>query len=189
MPNLILIKHSLPEIIPSIPASKWNLSETGRLRCKDLAEKLMFYSPDIFISSVEPKAIETAQIVARHFSKPFYSFVNLHEHDRTGVDFVSKKQFESSMNIFFKFPERLVLGKETAFQACERFSKTIASLEGRYQNKSLAIVAHGTVITLFVAQTAGLEPFSFWKKMGLPSFVVFSLPQLELLTIVEKAFV
>ncbi len=38
------------------------------------------------------------------------------------------------------------------------------------------VVAHGTVITLFVARRAGLEPFPFWKRLGLPAFVALSLP-------------
>ncbi len=188
VPNLILIKHSLPELIPAVPASKWQLSETGQLRCKTLAEKIEPYSPDMVFSSIEPKAIETAQIVAKHINKTCRTFENLHEHNRTGVDFVSKEVFETSVSTFFKSPEKLVFGKETAAQAHERFSKAIALLVKKYQNKNLAVVAHGTVITLFVAQTAGLEPFTFWKKLGLPSFVVFSLPQLELITVVENAF-
>jgi len=188
VPNLILIKHSLPEIIPGVSASKWKLSETGRLRCNALAQKIAPYSPDIVISSVEPKAIETAQIVAEYIAKPFHTFEGLHEHDRTGVDYVGQEQFESSVNAFFKFPGKLVLGNETALQAYERFSKAITALENAHQNKSLAVVAHGTVITLFVAQAVGLEPFSFWTKLGLPSFVVLSLPQLELVKIIENAF-
>jgi broad specificity phosphatase PhoE len=186
VPYLVLIKHSLPEIIPNVPASEWKLSETGRIRCKALAEKIVPYSPDMVISSVEPKAVETAQIIAKHISKTFHTFEGLHEHNRTGVDFVSKEQLEASVNAFFKFPEKLVFGNETALQAHERFSKAITSLENEYQNQNLAVVAHGTVITLFVAKAVGLEPFSFWKKLSLPSFVVFSLPQLELVRIVES---
>jgi broad specificity phosphatase PhoE len=188
VPDLILIKHSLPEIVPDVPASQWTLSETGRLRCNALAGKLAPYSPDIIISSVELKAIETGQIIARHIDGPFRTFEGLHEHDRTGIGYLSSEQFETGVKAFFEFPEKLVLGNETAQQAYGRFSKAIAALENAYPNKSLAVVAHGTVITLFVAQAAGLEPFSFWKKLALPSFVVFSLPQLELVKIVENAF-
>jgi broad specificity phosphatase PhoE len=80
------------------------------------------------------------------------------------------------------------LGKETAVQANERFSKAIASLVNKHPHKNLVTVAHGTAITLFVTQVAGLEPFPLWKRLGLPSFVVLFLPKMELLTIVENAY-
>ena len=70
MKNLILVKHSLPEIIPTIPAKEWVLSKPGQVRCEVLAERLESYSPDIVTSSVEPKAVETAQIIARQINKP-----------------------------------------------------------------------------------------------------------------------
>ena len=185
MKNLILVKHSLPEIVPMIPAKEWGLSKSGQVRCKTLAEKLESYSPDIVISSVEPKAVETAQITARQLNKPFRTFEGLHEHDRTGVEFLGKEQFEAKVNVFFMHPDKLVLGRETANQAFERFSKALASVEIEHPNKNIVVVSHGTVITLFVEKFNGLEAFSFWRKLDLPSFVVLSLPQHKLVKTVE----
>ena len=79
-----------------------------------------------------------------------------------------------------------MLGKETADQARARFSNALQALQTEYPNQSLAIVSHGTVITLFVEKLTGLEPFPFWKKLGLPSFVVFSLPGLKSVATVES---
>jgi len=188
MPNLVLIKHSLPEIVPGKPASQWKLSETGRQRCQILAGKLAPYSAEVVVSSVEPKAVETAQIVATRMHVPFHTVENLHEHERPCLDFSSQSQFEARVKTFFETPEKLVMGRETARQACERFSGAIQSLLQKYPNKNLALVAHGTVISLFVAQYIGLEPFSFWKELSLPGFVVFRLPQLELVKIVKNCF-
>ena len=186
MNKLILIKHSLPEIVPTIPAREWQLSEAGQLRCKKLAKKIQPYSPDILISSVELKAIETAQIVAQAIHIPFYTFEGLHEHDRTGVAFLSSEQLDVNIKDFFKHPDDLVLGKETANRARQRFSSALAWILNKFANKDIAVISHGTVITLFVEKMTGLEPFSFWKKLDLPSFVVFSLPELKLITTVES---
>lgn len=185
MKNIILVKHSLPKIVPTIPANEWRLSKSGQFRCKTLAEELKTYAPDVFISSVEPKAIETAQIIAGLLSKPFSIFEGLHEHDRAGVDFLDKEQFEAKVNDFFSHPDRLVFGKETANQAIERFSKALTSVEVKHPDKNIVVVAHGTVITLFVEKSNNLEAFSFWKKLGLPSFVVLSLPHHKLVKTVE----
>jgi len=184
--NLILVKHSLPEIIPTIPAKEWVLSKPGQVRCEVLAKRLESYSPDIVASSVEPKAVETAQIIARQINKPFHIVEGLHEHDRTGVEFLGKEQFEARVIDFFMRPDKLVMGRETANQACERFSKALASVELEHPDKNIVVVSHGTVITLFVEKFTGLETFSFWRKLDLPSFVVLSLPQHELVKTVES---
>jgi broad specificity phosphatase PhoE len=186
MNHLLLVKHSLPEVLPTIPASQWRLSPAGRVRCEALAERLASYAPEMVISSSEPKAIETAQIVARQMDKPFRIFADLHEHDRTGVQFLDKEQFESTVHEFFEHPDELVLGRETAYQAQESFSKALTSVEAEYPDKNLVVVSHGTVITLFVERIAGLEPFSFWKRLELPSFVVLSKPGYKLVTTVES---
>ena len=56
----------------------------------------------------------------------------------------------------------------------------------KHNSRNLAVISHGTVITLFVAQTNQIEPFSFWKSLGLPSLVVLKLPGMELKTVVEE---
>jgi broad specificity phosphatase PhoE len=184
--NLILVKHSLPEIISTLPAPLWHLSEIGRLRCKTLAEKVAHYSPDCIVSSSEPKAIETAQIAANHLHQTFQVMAGLHEHDRRNVGWESKEKFEAQVAEFFRRPQSLVMGQETASQAYERFAQAVAAVIKAHPSDNIAIVAHGTVITLWVAQVVGLEPFGFWQRLGLPSFVVLSLPKMDLVTVVEN---
>ncbi len=64
MKYLILVKHSLPSIVEDKPAREWNLSNEGRMRSQTLAEKLAPYQPEVIISSIEPKAVQTAEVVA-----------------------------------------------------------------------------------------------------------------------------
>ena len=64
MSHLILVRHSAPEIVPQVPARAWHLSAVGRARCVPLAAALAPYQPRAIITSVEPKAVETGQIVA-----------------------------------------------------------------------------------------------------------------------------
>jgi hypothetical protein len=51
MRYLVLVKHSLPHIVPTLPAHRWYLSEEGHLRCQALADKLAVYSPGCILSS------------------------------------------------------------------------------------------------------------------------------------------
>ncbi|MGD9101442.1 MAG: histidine phosphatase family protein [Anaerolineae bacterium] len=185
MPKLILVRHSYPDIEPTRSANRWSLSETGRGRCKPLADKLAGYQLEIIVTSVEPKAVETGQIVADLLGKPCETAQGLHEHERRDVGFGSRERFESSVADFFAQPRELVFGEESADQAHQRFSQAITNVIERYPHQNVAVVSHGTVMTLFVARAAGLEPFPFWKRLGLPAFVVLSFPRFDLLTIVE----
>ena len=70
--HLILVKHSLPEIVENVPAREWKLSDEGRVRAQRLAERINHYRPEVIVSSIESKAKETAEIIARKHKLEFY---------------------------------------------------------------------------------------------------------------------
>lgn len=178
--RLILIKHSEPAIDPGAPPNSWHLSEEGRRRSTTLATRLEPYMPEVVLTSEEPKATETAQIVSDWLGLKVIAHPRLHEHDRTGAPFGTQEDFERTASIFFESPGELVWGNETAEQARERFSGAIDDILERHPCDTVAVVAHGTVITLFVTQHAEVEAFGFWKRLGLPSFCVFTSPVFQL---------
>ena len=186
MLKLILVRHSSPEIVPAVPADQWLLSEAGRLRCKPLAEKLKAHQPDLIVTSTETKAVETAQIVAQLLHKPVETAEGLHEHDRSNVRWLERDQFEAAVVALLEKPETLVLGNETGDQAHHRFAEAITNVLGQHPGGNVAVVTHGTVLALYISRATGLEPFALWKRLGMPSLVVLSLPVLELLTVVES---
>lgn len=176
MPVLVLVKHSLPKIDPAVPSREWRLSEEGRVRSRILAGKLDQYDLDVVISSNEPKAIETAEILAGVLDIPVEVVEGLHEHERSNVGFLEKDHFEQSIARFFSRPAELVFGEETADAAYDRFSKAVYGLSDRFPQANVALVTHGTALSLFMSRTSGLEPFPTWKQLGLPSFIVLSRP-------------
>ncbi|MDE0690164.1 MAG: phosphoglycerate mutase family protein [Candidatus Poribacteria bacterium] len=186
MPTLILIKHALPQIDPTVPANQWRLSEEGQCFSRVLAQRLAQYELDLIFSSVEPKAIETAHIVATALEKRVEVVEGLHEHDRNSVEFLEKKKFEASVFQFFNQPGLLTFGNETANQAHHRFSQAVMGIIEKYPDKNIALVTHGTVLTLFVSHLVGIEPFAFWKGLALPSWVVLSHPDLSLRSVCKS---
>ena len=180
---LILVRHSLPELLKDRPAREWKLSADGRLRARLLSERISTYPVDILFSSVEPKAVETAQIIASACDVELHLVEGLQEHDRSNVPFLSRPEFESAVQEFFRQPDTLVFGRETANQAHERFSAAITSLVERYRNQVIAIVTHGTVITLFVSRLTGASSFFLLEKLGMPSFVVIDIDATRLITV------
>ena len=185
MRQLILVKHSQPEIVTALPAAQWRLSDAGRRRCAALADRLAAYQPAAIVASREPKAEETAQIAAERLRLHHTTAAGLHEHDRSNVGWSSAEDFEAAVARFFAHPSELVFGRETADQARARFAAAVDAAVAAHPHGNLVVVAHGTVIALLVAVRAGIEPLSLWRRLGLPSFVVLSLPDMALLEVVE----
>ena len=172
---LILVKHSLPKIIGDVPAREWRLSEEGQIRAQRLAEWLIQYQPEVMVSSVEPKARETAEVIARNHNLTFSIVEGLHEHDRSNVSHLSQEQLRTSVREFFQKPDELVFGKETADQAHARFYRAVHSILNEHENKTIVVVSHGTVISLFVSRLTGSSDFDLWNMLGLPSFIAVDL--------------
>jgi broad specificity phosphatase PhoE len=180
--NLIFFRHSLPMIDPTIPAHAWHLSKEGQQRCKLLARQLADFNPQRIVSSLEPKALETAQIVAETLGMPYESAVGLHEHVRSRVGHTSQEVFDASVRRFFEQPDQLVFGDETADQTHTRFTHAVDAIQERYPSQNpLVIVTHGTVISLFVARAYDIEPFALWKSLKLPCMVVLCAYRLRMI--------
>lgn len=173
MPSyLIFVRHSLPEIDPSIPASQWQLSDEGRLRCLGLAEQLTPYLPARILSSPQPKALQTAQIVAQRSKLPFSQVAGLHEHQREGAAFTSQAHFMAQVGALFAHPAERVFGEESADQAFTRFAGVVDSAIQEAGAQNLVIVTHGTVMALWAWRRLGLEPFPFWRSQTMPCILV-----------------
>lgn len=183
MRRLVLVKHSMPDIDPSKPASTWRLGNVGRHRAGVLATKLSFLSPELIWSSREPKAVETASIVAKTFDVPVRLADGLEEHHRDDTPYLPQREFESVVETFFHRPDQLIFGSESAEQACERFTASIENVIETGQ-KDIVVVTHGTVISLFAASVAKVHSLSLWHRLGLPSYVVLTLPYMEIQTTV-----
>ena len=184
---LLLVRHSLPQMVTSVPASRWCLSAEGRRRCRALAAHLDAYDPVAIVASEEPKAVETGQIVARILDRPFETAPGLHEHERAVVrDLGSPEEFQAQVAAFFERPGELVLGYETADQAHARFAQAVARILKLHPDGNLLIVSHGTVISLLVARANDLDPIPFWQSLGLPALAILSLPDLKLVELVSQ---
>jgi broad specificity phosphatase PhoE len=183
---LILIRHSQPAVEPEVAGRKWHLSAEGRVRCRLLAEKISSYHPSAIICSTEPKAAETAALLSVHLKIPYSTNHDLREHERDNVPYLGQEKWEHAITEFFTRPDELVLGNETATQALQRFDRAVQEILHQHTEGNIAIVAHGTVITLFLAQHASIEPLPFWHALTLPAFFVVLLPDYALVRAVRR---
>ncbi len=186
MPKLILIKHAPPQIEPGVSSHEWKLSPAGRERAAALAERLRPHAPAVVFTSDEPKAIETAEIVATALGVPHEVAADLEEHDRSNVPQMPTREFISSMALFFKKPSELVLGRETAEQAQRRVTVAIDRILSENSKRDVAVVTHGTVLALYLAPIMEGDPFDLWRRLGLPSYVALDAESLEVIETVER---
>ncbi len=170
--HLVLVKHSHVDVVPGHPPRTWELSVEGRRRAVLLAERLADFHPARVVSSVEPKAVETAEIVAQRLGVPAVTAPALHEHERETAPFLGAEAFAAAMAWLFDEPDKVVFGEESADAAGDRFAAAVDALAAGEGDQ--IIVAHGTVIALYVSRVAGIDPYSLWQSLELPSYVVLT---------------
>jgi broad specificity phosphatase PhoE len=184
--KLILIKHASPQVDPNVPAEQWELSEQGRSCCAALAEAVRPYAPSVIVSSSEPKAQQTAQLVAAELGVKFEEGADLFEHDRSNVPHMPGREFISMMELTFRRPGELILGEETADEALERFEQAVEQVLAAHPDGNVAIVSHGTVIAVLLARHGAGRGFQIWRDMGLPSLAVLEVPGYRLEKMVAR---
>jgi broad specificity phosphatase PhoE len=77
------------------------------------------------------------------------------------------------------------MGSETADEAHARYAAAVSDVVAQHPTGNLAIVSHGTVMTLFVSRLMNLDPVPFWRRLGLPAYAVLSLPDHKLLQVCD----
>lgn len=188
--KLLLVKHSQVNHNGDQKSKDWTLSAEGIARCDALAKHLAPYAPKQVFSSALPRAQQTATLVAPALGDiPVVSNALLNEHSReSNAPYTTNADFKARVKALFAQPEKIMYGDESAHQALKRFSQGIEFIIKNVEpNENIAVVAHGTVITLFVAQHNNIDAYAFWQKLHLPSIVGLTLPDMTLDFVIEDA--
>ncbi|MDZ4374108.1 MAG: histidine phosphatase family protein [Phenylobacterium sp.] len=166
--SLILVRHGRPAIDPDTPSTSWPLCPEGRTAVEALAGKLVAHRPVAIATSPEPKARETAEIIAARLGLPVDIDPGLHEHKRRHLSFGTEVDFRNKIARIFASPEQPIGGIETAVEACDRLAGALAQHKGR----PLVAVTHGTVLSLYVARLLGLDAHDLWRNLHTPDAFV-----------------
>jgi broad specificity phosphatase PhoE len=160
--RLILVKHGKPMIEPDRPRSTWRLSDEGREAAARLAERLAPLSPASLFASAEPKAVETAEAMGAVLGLAPRIEHGFGAQRADENPFGTPETFEAQVAALFADPDRLVLGEETGADARSRFEAAL-SRHGLPGAETSVVVAHGRIITLWLSDRLGFEPFAFWS--------------------------
>ncbi len=153
------------------PSNGWILSDVGRKAAAALASRLLGFGFAELISSPEPKAVQTAQIIADRMGSQIHTDARLREHERSSIGFLEKDRFEAGIASIFAKPEEIAYGDESADAVHARFSAAIDEALAR-SSGPVAAVTHGTAMTIYVSRLVGIAPMPFWTKLGMPVAIV-----------------
>ncbi|MEM7738204.1 MAG: histidine phosphatase family protein [Deinococcota bacterium] len=179
--QLILIRHAETRQDPNVSSHEWQLTASAYDACAQLANELREDELQRIVTSNEFKATETGRVMAEQLGIPVSQADNLHEHAREGFPYVAPDVFFNTLHRFFDNPNVLVFGQETANQAAVRFEKGVQQVLETHPHDKLAIVSHGTVMSLFVAKHNPIDSFTFWRALTMPHMVRLSVPEFKLL--------
>lgn len=144
----------MPEIDESLPPHEWPLSDAGRLAAGELGRQLSDRGIATVVSSEEPKASGTAEAFASALGLGWSTAPGLHEHERERMDWHGEDAWHRLIRRLVEHPDELVFGRETASHALARFSAAVELVVGSVDGDAgpLAIVSHGTVMSLYAGQ-------------------------------------
>jgi broad specificity phosphatase PhoE len=186
MASLIFIRHSISQPSPELNSHEWPLTDEGRVKCKILAEKLRPYAIRQIYTSTEAKAVETGQIVADILDLPCSIAPDLAETRREGLDMMANMaDFKAQVREAMRQPDEKLFGEERFSDARERFLNEMTRLLAQHPAETIALVSHGRVLSMVLAQLRDEDPISIWDSLKMPAYAVLSLPEKKVLVLVR----
>ncbi|MGX5840699.1 histidine phosphatase family protein [Mesorhizobium sp. ArgA1] len=157
MPIAYYITHPQVQIDANVPVPEWGLSEIGRARASAMLDQPWVGPIRRVVASTERKAIETAEILARHLGLTVELRERMHENDRSATGFLPPPEFEAVADQFFANPHKSIRGWERAIDAQQRIVSEVETVLGTAGSGDIAFVGHGGVGTLLLLSLSGRE--------------------------------
>ena len=168
MALLYLIRHARTQMIEDAP-ERWPLSEEGQREASALSHQDFWREVAYIFSSPEPKALQTAEPAARRWGIPLVTADDLRELHRPQL----VPDYQMAVARLLADPEASIAGMEPAAQAAERITRCIEELVVAHPEQTLAVVSHGLVLTLFLAQLENRWPtVTEWRAVPFTGLIV-----------------
>jgi broad specificity phosphatase PhoE len=159
---------SHPEVVvdPFVAVDRWVLSERGHERLLRLLDLPWIRAIGRIVCSEEPKAQQTAAVLAAHRLLPVETRPGLGEINRSATGFLAPDQHESVAEACFANPTVSAHGWERAVDAQARIAAALDDLFLDAQHEDVAVVGHGGVGTLWYCRVAGVPIGRRWDQRG-----------------------
>ena len=163
--RFIFLRHALTKFDPKKPANKWILRDEGIEQISKLCDDKIFFDVDIIISSTEKKAIQTAHYIAKNVEKKIITNSALNELNKGERVIETAEEHRQCVKAIFN--DIHVGGWETAENVLKRFRIEIAKIDQEHTEKTILIVSHGIILTLYFGYLLTIENlklFERWEK-------------------------
>jgi len=157
VPTAYYITHPQVQIDATVPVPEWGLSEIGQARAVAMLDQSWVGPIRRIVSSAERKAIETAEILAKHLGLAVEVREAMHENDRSATGFLPPPEFEAVADRFFANPHKSIRGWERAIDAQQRIVSEVEAVLDAAVGGDIAFVGHGGVGTLLLLSLSNRE--------------------------------
>jgi broad specificity phosphatase PhoE len=179
---LYLVRHARSKVDRSTSPAAWGLTDRGRAEAAALAHRLENSGIDLVVSSDELKAIETADVVAGAFGIAHRVDEGLREQGGAHSQWVeTEADFVRLVEDAFARPDEVVIGNESMDAAAKRFEDSLRPRLERAEN--VMVVAHGRVISAFVANHNEIDVFELWDGLEMPALITLTRSDLRLVKV------
>lgn len=164
MKRLYLITHAHTAQQPDVDATLWRLSERGIEQSILLAQRTFWADVDQIVVSGEAKTRLTAAPAAVCWQLPLVYDHGFSELQRVGWG----TDYEGQVRDVFARPHASIGGWEPAHAALRRFVAGVAALPPMKAGRSVALVSHGLILSLYRAFLLGrpVVDFAEWQQLS-----------------------
>lgn len=166
--QIVLIRHSVPEMRKDKPKSLWQLSKEGIKLARKLGDLSEVKDLDIIYTSGYTKALQTAIEVSRNNYIPVHINESFDEVAVFAEKFFIGEEWERVRKDFFSGKGN---AEEALYQALERFEDGIR--EGMKYHEKVGVVSHGALCAAFTSKYTNTDAMEIHSNIGLPDISVF----------------
>ena len=172
MSALILVRHAQSAPRPELPESEFPLSELGRQQAQALAPVLAELGVDALASSPYQRAIDTLQPYADAASLAIATDDDLRERS-LGAWLESVEAVNEAIRNMHADLDFCPAGGESGRACLARYEAALARQRAANPGRTLAVGAHGGVVSHFLAAHHASLPPEFWRRIRNPHVFIF----------------
>ncbi len=177
---LYIVRHSIPAIDPSVAAEHWPLSDAGIGAAQQLSRLPSWQDVEIIYSSPEPKALQTAEEIARPWDKKVIIEDDLRE-------LWMKPVWLGNADFLKKVGDYLEGGDDPDFepydQAQQRIGDCVQGLVRSHPGRSIAVVSHARILVTFFSHLLGRRiGRQEWRSIKMPDLAVVDLVKAQVVS-------
>ena len=173
MTTVVFVRHAQSAPSPDLPEPAFPLSEKGRQQARDLAPVLAELGVTALASSPFVRAVDTLRPFAEASGLPIAIDDDLRERNLSAGWLPDTAAVEAAVRRMFAEPSFALPGGESALDCIARFEAAVARVVAANPGETIAIAAHGGVLSHLIAPHQEGPPFDFWRGMRNPHLFVF----------------